>query len=126
MVTAKRKEGLVAEIKARSHHFISGLPEKLGGNDEAPDPHEILEAALAACTILTAQLYANRKGYKLESTDVSIKILAEGPETRLALEAKFIGDLSVEERNRLAEIIKKCPIHRLLISNVQIETTIVD
>ncbi len=125
MVTAKRTTGLVVEIAARSHYFTAGLPEKLGGNDEGPDPHEILESALAACTILTAQLYADRKGYKLYSTEVAIKILAEGAETRLSVEVRFLGDLSAEEKARLAEIIDKCPIHRLLVSNVKIETTIV-
>ena len=124
MITAQRKEALVAQINVRDHQLISGLSKKIGGQDEGLDPHELLESALAACTILTAQLYANRKGYKLDSTDVTIKILSEGEETIISLQAEFKGDLTIEERTRLAEIIEKCPIHRLLESNVEIQTTV--
>ncbi len=35
------------------------------GRDEGPDPHEFVEAALAACTILTVQMYAKpREGQR--------------------------------------------------------------
>lgn len=122
MTTAKRKEALVAEIQVRTHQMISGLAEKLGGHDEGPSPHEILEASLAACTVLTAQLYADRKGFKLESTQMTVKIISEGAETRIQGEVSFKGDLTTEQRARLLEIVNKCPIHRLLESHVKIET----
>lgn len=124
MIIGKRKERLVAEISARTHVMLSGLVEKLGGHDEGPNPHELLEAALAACTILTAQMYANRKGLKLESTDVEVKILSEGAETVISREVNFKGELTEEDRNKLVEIIEKCPIHKLLESSVRINTTI--
>lgn len=123
MITGKRKNDLVAELNVRTHSFVSGLSEKLAGHDEGPNPHELLEAALAACTILTAQMYANRKGYKLESTDVTVKFVSEGKETVISREVSFKGDLSEEERARLAEIIQKCPIHNVLESNIKINTT---
>jgi putative redox protein len=123
MITGIRKDGLVAEITARGHTITSGLPEKLGGRDEGPDPHELLEAALAGCTILTAQLYANRKGMKLESTDVKVKIVSEGKDSVINREVSFRGDLTPEEKARLLEIVNKCPIHNLLESNIKIETT---
>lgn len=122
MITGKRKDNLTAEINVRSHQLISGLHEKLGGNDEGPNPHELVEAALAACTILTAQLYANRKGIKLESTDVVVKIVAEGADSVIDLEVNFKGELSEEEKIKLSEIIEKCPIRKLLQSNIKINT----
>ena len=74
MITGSRTENLAAQLVARHFSILSGVSEKLGGNDEGPDPHELLEAALAGCTIITIQMYANRKGMKLDSTDVKIKI----------------------------------------------------
>lgn len=124
MISGQRKEALVAEVFVRDHSILAGLPEKLGGQDEGMDPHELLESALAACTILTAQLYANRKGIPLESTDVQVRILSEGAETQMSLEISFRGDLTDEQKARLTEIVGKCPIHRLLTSKVSIETTI--
>ena len=123
MISGKRKEALVAELNIRSHQFVAGLAEKLGGHDEGPDPHELLEAALTACTILTAQLYANRKGFALESTDVEVKIVSEGPQTLIHRQVSLRGNLSAEEKDRINEIVLKCPIHRLLESQVKIETS---
>jgi putative redox protein len=100
------------------------LPAKLGGQDEAPDPHELLESALAACTILTAQLYANRKGLPLESTEATVRVVSEGAETRIAREVHFTGELDETQRARLLEIVNKCPIHRLLESRIVIETAV--
>lgn len=124
MVNGRRKELLVAELVVRDHHLLSGLAAKLGGADEGPDPHELVEAALAACTILTAQLYANRKGWKLESTDATVKIVEEGAATKIAREVSFRGDLTDDERNRLLQIVNMCPIHKLLESNITIQTTV--
>lgn len=123
MITGNRKDNLTAELTIRSHKIISGLLEKLGGNDEGPNPHELVESALAACTILTAQMYANRKGMKLESTDVVVKIVSEGADSIIEREVSFKGDLSEEDKTKLAEIVEKCPIHKLLQSNIKINTT---
>ncbi|WP_142409266.1 OsmC family protein [Bacteriovorax stolpii] len=124
MITGVRKEDLVAQITARGHEIVSGLPTTLGGKDEGPTPHEIFEASLSACTILTVQMYAKRKGIKLESANVDVKIVKEGPESVLTREISFVGDLSEEERARLAEIAEKCPIHKLMESQIKIETVI--
>lgn len=124
MITGKRKENFVAEINVRDHQVLSGLPESLGGHDEGPTPHELLESALAACTILTAQMYAKRKGLKLDSTVVAVKIITEGADSVISREVSFEGDLSAEERVKLSEIVEKCPIHKLLESNIKIETVV--
>ncbi len=124
MITGKRKDGLVAELSVRDHHFLAGLPEKLGGHDEGPNPHELLEAALTACTILTAQMYAARKGFPLDSADVTVKIISEGPETVISREVSFRGNLTDEQKARLSEIVERCPIHLLLESKVKIDTTV--
>lgn len=125
MVTGVRKEGLTAEIAVRDHRLISGVVEKLGGHDEGLNPHELLEAALVGCTIITAQMYANRKGMKLESTDVTVKVVSESKESSvISREVSFRGDLSDEDRARLTEIVNKCPIHNLLESNIKIDTVV--
>lgn len=124
MIKGTRKEKLIADLRIRDHLIRSGLATKLGGHDEGPNPHEILEAALAACTILTAQLYADRKGMKFEGADVTVTIVEEGAQTRIRREVSYRGDLGADERARLTEIIGKCPIHRLLESQIKIETVV--
>jgi acyl-CoA synthetase (AMP-forming)/AMP-acid ligase II len=41
---------------------------------------------------------------------------------RIAVEITFIGDLSDDQRHRLLEIANICPVHRTLVSEVQIRT----
>lgn len=122
MITARRNEKITALTQIRDHQILSGVSKAQGGNDEGPTPHELLEAALASCTIITLQMYADRKLWNLESTEVNIRIDFEGENSQLTREIKLIGDLSEEQRTRLIDIANKCPIHRLLESKIKIET----
>lgn len=124
MVTGQRQELLVAKMVAGNFSIVSGVSEKLGGHDEGPNPHELLEAALVGCTIITTQMYANRKGIPLESTDVIVKIVSEGAETLIEREVSFRGNLTPEQKTSLAAIVEKCPIHKLLESKVTIQTKV--
>jgi putative redox protein len=96
-----------------------------GGSKRGPDPHDYLQTALAACTALTMQMYAERKGIPLESADVKIKIVEEGTENRMLREIRLVGTLNDEQRQRLLAIAEKCPIHRFLSRGAQIETVAV-
>mgnify|MGYP002135443631 CR=1 FL=1 len=126
MIQGTRPENLVAELMVRNHKFLSGVSPKLGGKDEGPDPHELLEAALAACTIITLQMYANRKGYKLDSTEVIVKVLTEGAESKISRQISYRGELDQEQKTRLTQIADACPIHKLLESHIQIQTEVTE
>lgn len=123
MIAAALKENLQTQINIREHQLVSDVLPSLGGQDRGPDPHELLEAALAACTVITVQMYAHRKQWKLISTDVKIKILSETKEkTVIEREISFRGELDEEQKQRLREIADKCPIHRLLTHPIEITT----
>ncbi|MDO8437758.1 MAG: OsmC family protein [Nitrosomonadaceae bacterium] len=123
MTQGHRKENLVAEISAGKHRLISGVPEELGGHDEGLGPHELLEAALAACTIITLQMYANRKHWNLLSADVTVNIDSENDrESYISRKIRLQGDLTEEQRKSLIAIANKCPIHKVLSSKITIKT----
>lgn len=122
MVTGSRHGDLAAAIRAGNFEIISGATVAEGGRDDGPNPHRLLEAALAACTIITVQMYANRKGWPLQSTNVKVEITKEDASgTILSREVSFEGDLTDEQRTRLYEISEKCPLHRLLAGKIEIE-----
>ncbi len=124
MVTGNLKEkSLAAELHIRNHELIAGVVAALGGQDEGPSPHELIEAALTACTIITVQMYANRKQWPLLSTDVETKIVSETKDgTVISRDIKFRGDLTQEQRDQLFAIANKCPIHKLLSGKVEIQS----
>jgi putative redox protein len=80
-------------------------------------------SCLTARTVITVQMYAERKGWPLESTQVKTIIVSEGPEgCVIAREVHYLGSLSEAQKTRLTEIANKCPLHKLLTSNIEIQT----
>lgn len=125
MVIGNRTANLSATIEIRQHKVVTGLSTQNGGLDEGPNPHELIEAALTSCTILTCEMYAQRKKMNLVNTFVSTKIISETKEGAVIQRTlKFEGDLTQEDRDKLVEIADKCPIHRLLQGKIEIQTTL--
>jgi putative redox protein len=101
------------------HEITSDVDENSGGKDEALNPHELVEAALASCTSLTLELYAKRKNWDLKNLKVEVKIVDEGSDTSIERYISF-DEMPEENKKRLLEIADKCPVHKLLESNIKI------
>ncbi|WP_408095561.1 OsmC family protein [Peredibacter sp. HCB2-198] len=126
MIMGNRQEGLAAELHTRNHSLVAGLSEKIGGKDEGMNPHQIIEAGLAACTILTCQMYADKKGWPLLNTKVTVKITTE--EVTGAVfqrDIVFEGDLTNEQKEKLLAIANKTPVYNLLTRSISIDTKLV-
>lgn len=119
------------EIKAGSHVFGADAPASVGGAETAPEPHELLLGALGACTSITLQMYAKRKGWDLKNVQVSLSEEQVEDEanpgrkvSRITREINVEGNLTAEQIDGLKAIADKCPIHKLLEGPKQIATTI--
>lgn len=104
--------------------IISDVKPSQGGDDVGLDPHEILEASLGACTSITLAMYAKRKNWNLLDAEVVVKIEKEGAENLITRKIKLIGDLTEEQRQGLLAIANKCPIHKLLTSNIEVQSVL--
>jgi len=125
VIQGSRGKNISAVLKTSLYEILSDVSEQSGGNNSGPNPHELLEAALAACTIITIQMYANRKLWKLESTDALVKIVWEEKGlTKIDRQLTFKGDLTDEQKARLREIADKCPLHNILEGKIEIQTTV--
>ncbi|MEO1021176.1 MAG: OsmC family protein [Bacteroidota bacterium] len=124
-------------LTAGSHELISDEPvEVTGGKDQGPDPYDLLLMSLGTCTAMTMKMYARAKGW--ETGEIYIELRhhkdhaadcsnCEDPTSKIdKIEKEIIikGALSKEQRDKLLEISKKCPVHRTLLNDIQIDSTI--
>ncbi len=110
------------------HHLISadGSPEE-GGSDAGPSPHDLYDAALAACKALTVVWYAKRKGFALEQVETTTERDASEERKgvyRLAVTLHMTGDLSEAQRQELLSAAGKCPVHKLMTAVTTEVTTV--
>jgi putative redox protein len=125
-------------ISVGPHTVQSDEPTDRGGDDAGSNPNELLMASLGACMNITAQMYAERHRWPLEGVKAVLSYARVRPHNpidsdtkipladRIDVEISFLGNLSNQQKQRLSEIASRCPIHRMLISKVQIEAKLVD
>lgn len=111
-------------IKAGTHSLIADEPPKLGGQDAGPAPYDLLLASLGACTVITLKMYADRKQWAFESISVQLTHRKEKDRSRIERILSIQGNLSPEQRLRMAEIAEKTPVTLTLKSGADIHTTL--
>ena len=134
VTTRTGDDGFTTEIRAGRHSLLADEPESVGGKDLGPTPYDYLIAALGSCTSMTLRMYADRKGWPLESALVHLEHSKvhesdceenDDPEAKIDQiyrEIQLIGPLNQEQKDRLMEIADRCPVHKTLSSKIRIKT----
>ena len=117
---ARQREKLTHDVKVRQHRLTADEPEDHGGQDEGPSPQELLAASLAACTAITMEMYAKRKGWNVDGMEVDCDYTPaeRGSATNFKLIMRMPAHLAEEQVERLRIIAAKCPVHRTLEGEV--------
>jgi putative redox protein len=110
-------------IDIRQHQLVADEPNETGGDDEGPSPQELLAASLAACTAITMEMYAKRKGWVVDGLEVMCDYTPaeRGCPTKFELVMRMPASLSEEQTERLRVIAAKCPVHRALDGEVMFQ-----
>ena len=131
------EDNFTTTIQTKNHTLIADEPSDIGGDDFGPSPYEYLNAGLAACTVMTVKLYAERKKWDLQevfvyithskkhSEDIDVETSATRRIDYISKKLRFIGNLTEEQELRLKEIASKCPVHRTLENEVLFKTTLI-
>ena len=125
--TSRRDGGKLRQaVEIRDHTVAADEPKKQGGDDSAPSPQELLAAALASCTAITMEMYAERKNWELGdlSVDVDYEPAQRGSPTRFTMVVNFPKEFPEDQRERLMQIGAKCPVHRVLEGEVMFEESV--
>jgi len=122
-VTTHRGQGPLQQvIEIGPHRLLTDVGPESGGEASGPAPHDLLAAALAACTTLTVNLYARRKGWPLDEVQVAVRHGQEGAAYVLHRTLRYLGQLSDEQKARLTDIANHCPVHKTLSGQILITT----
>jgi putative redox protein len=121
-VIARRRTGYEHEIEMRQHRLIVDEPEERGGTDLGPKPGELLAASLAGCTAITIEMYAERKEWGLGEVEVEVEVdfseAAPDEPASFDVRIKLGGELSDEHQQKILTIASKCPVHKVLTSEM--------
>ena len=119
---AVRQEGFThtVEMRGGDHVLTADEPRDTGGDDHGPSPQELLAASLASCSAVTLEMYADRKGWEIGDVtiDVNYEPAQRGSPTRFEINVKLPKELPEDQRERLMQIVARCPVHRTLEGEV--------
>lgn len=119
---------LQVEIRSGKHRLLADEPASAGGLASGLSPYEFLSAGLAACTIMTMRVYANRKNIPLARAHVMVehgKDPAMMPSDRFDRTIRLEGPLDDDQRARLLAIADRCPVDLTLVRGSDVETRVV-
>ena len=120
---ARRVEGLAHHVEVDGHELTVDEPADEGGTDMGPSPTRLLTASLASCTAITIVMYADRKDWDVGELEVSAEFAGaakRGETARFDVTINLPRALSDEQAERIQVVAGKCPVHRTLIGEVEV------
>jgi len=101
-------------------------PKDNQGRGEAFSPTDLVGAALGSCILTTMAIVAERDGIVFKDAKATVeKVMNEKPRRiqSLTLKITLAKTLTPEQRHKMEEVAKHCPVHHSLHPDVQIPMT---
>ena len=110
-------------VRSGEHVLMADEPASVGGLS----PYELVSAGLAACTVMTMRLYADRKAFPLERASTTVqheKVADMMPPDRFTRTIVLDGPLTDDQRARILEIADRCPVDLTLVRGSDVQTVL--
>ena len=137
VLVEEKNHAFLRNIITESHQFPSDEPIRVGGSNLGPTPYDLLLASLGSCTSMTLRMYANQKKLNVTKIDVQLRHdRVHNEDCQNCIDSKFVqdviyreltieGNLTDQQRQRMLEIADRCPVHRTLHNEIDIQTKLV-
>ena len=100
---------------------IADLPVVKGGAGLGFGPHELLEAALATCMVMTVRMVADKHHLPITSVKCEVRIDRSALESvTLFYDLTLEGNLSTEQQHLLSDAAARCPVSRTLTGRIAV------
>mgnify|MGYP000895693111 CR=1 FL=1 len=105
------------------HHTLTADEgPQLGGKEVGPGPYELLTSALAACTVITLRMYAERKQWPVTGVHADVTFVRDGDKQHIDRVLTIEGPVDTEQKKRMADIAERTPVTLTLKGGLEIRT----
>lgn len=111
IVKATIQEKYYTESKVRGFTILADEPENIGGTNKAPSPIDLMNSALASCTLMYLKNKAHKKNIDVGEMKIKIKITKnEDGNFNFDRELFFQNKISDSEKEVLLNYSKYTPV----------------
>jgi putative redox protein len=112
------------EITAGGHPLLADEPKANGGADTGPSPFDLVLSGLAACTLITLRMYAERKGWTGFDISAQLRHRMEGATHFIDRKVEVSGVPDEAGIERLRDIVERTPVTLALKPGFTISTVL--
>ena len=122
-VTAKiEKTNYKVAINSEGHTIIADEPLSNNGGDAGMSPEQLLLSSLGACIAITLRMYSSRKEWNVGSISINLSLQTANGLTAISKKISYSENITQEQKERLEQISKNCPISKILLGEIKINT----
>jgi putative redox protein len=114
------------DIVAGGHALIADEGPGLGGRDAGPDAFDLVLSGLAACTLITPRMYAERKGWTEVKVSGQLRHRVEDGKHLIDRRLEVSGAPDEAAVLRLREIAERTPVTLALKAGFTISTELTE
>src|SRR5579862_4813988 len=98
------------DIVAAGHELVADEPPDNGGQNAGPGPFDLVVAGLAACTMITLRMYAERKAWAGFDISAKLRHRMEGGAHFIDRAVEVSGVPDAAGLERLRDIVERTPV----------------
>ncbi len=112
------------DIEASHHALVADESAEHGGAGVGASPFDLVLSGLAACTLITFRMYAERKDWAGFDARMQLRHRQEGADHFIDRQVQVSGVPDAAGLERLRDIVEKTPVTLALKAGFAIATTV--
>lgn len=112
----------VTEVTNGQHVIYADTSKELGGSSCGFDAQELFCASFASCVNITTRMILEKKNLAYDKIIVKVELKEQGyKEYHMLYSIEIIADMPVEMKQNILNIVRNCPISKILEGELVLE-----
>jgi putative redox protein len=112
------------DINAAGHDLVADEPPANGGQNAGPSPFDLVVSGLAACTMITLRMYAERKGWTGFDISTHLRHRMQDGAHFIDRKVEVSGVPDEAGMERLRDVVERTPVTLALKPGFTISTVL--